>query len=100
MPEEYIIREAVRRITHEIYECRYEPDKIHIYCDQLRCLHTADVAPVVHARWVVDEDGDVVCSNCGIDASCDCDGVLYTALFCGNCGARMDAKEDSPHDKA
>ena len=80
MPE-YISREAVSRIAHEIYECRYEPDKLHIYCDQLRRIPTADVAPVVR------------CNDCFKKRIC---AWFYDgATFCSY-GVRDDAKEGKP----
>ena len=54
---------------------------------------TADVAPVVHGRWIPKEENvwnlempvvvDWLCSECNISGH-------YTLNFCPNCGARMD----------
>ena len=46
----------------------------------------ADVAPVVHARWIPDSPFTGKCSRCHSD------GNLKQG-FCGNCGASMDIKE-------
>ena len=61
-------------------------------------LPVADVAPVVHGRWVlgVVEPGYFtpggnrpwVCSECGYLASWRLDSPTYS--YCPNCGARMD----------
>ena len=55
---------------------------------------TADVAPVVHARWVPKENIDAVrCSNCsrmflgGAHA-------MEAFIYCPACGAKMDNKMD------
>ena len=48
----------------------------------------ADVAPVVHARWV-HEDVDWVCSICGMDALTEGDYRQVRSDYCPNCGARM-----------
>lgn len=64
--------------------------------DRIRTMPTADVAPVVHGAWVVDENSayiDAHCSECGMQ-------VRYNKFqqfdcFCRRCGARMDgAKND------
>lgn len=52
----------------------------------------ADVAPVVHGRWLEADDGDgIVCSVCGTDF---CTLLNETEKFngCPNCGARMDGE--------
>ena len=52
---------------------------------------TADVAPVVHARWVKDEDGEWSCMNCReVVAICDSGRErTYRKPYCPNCGAQM-----------
>ena len=53
--------------------------------------NTEDVAPVVHAKWKIEEpDWIMMCSNCG-----NCEEIFYPAmpsnyLYCPNCGAKMD----------
>lgn len=53
----------------------------------------ADVAPVVHGRWI-DNCCYNTCSACGdfIHARND-DGDLQEFSYCPNCGARMDGAE-------
>lgn len=61
----------------------------------LRNAPSADVAPVVHGRWIyAGKYGEYECSIChGIDADCS---DYYSAHlvteqdYCPNCGARMD----------
>lgn len=58
-----------------------------------RLLHdapAADVAPVVHGRWIdngIPESTLCGCSACGFTCG------AYTFSYCPNCGARMDASE-------
>ena len=54
-------------------------------------LPAADVAPVVHGRWV-----DGKCSNCGVDIPTDdLRDVIFESdcHFCYSCGAKMDRGE-------
>lgn len=54
----------------------------------LDLLPAADVAPVVHARWILrrEPDGSPYCFSCS-----NCDHDTKSGLdFCGRCGARMD----------
>ena len=67
-----------------------------------------DAAPVVHGRWVVDEDphdGDVRCSRCSvcIDALHERHWPTLKVLgytlssfypYCPHCGAKMDGDKD------
>ena len=54
--------------------------------------HAADVAEVVHGRWIWNEEGEIDweqfyrCSNCG-------DKEYWESNFCPNCGAKMDLEE-------
>ena len=53
----------------------------------------ADVAEVVHGRWIWNEEGEIGweqfyrCSNCG-------NKEYWESNFCPNCGARMDGGND------
>lgn len=47
MPNEYIRREVVLNFIWDIQECKYEPDKIFLYCQHLRRIPAADVVEVV-----------------------------------------------------
>lgn len=50
---------------------------------------TADVAPVVHGRWIKDESGVIFCSECGEEHEWE----DYRATYCDTCGAKMDGKK-------
>ena len=59
--------------------------------DMIEDAPAADVAPVVHAEWVVCGDGDNVpwmCSHCG-KTTAHKYKVIY-GKYCPNCGAKMD----------
>lgn len=59
----------------------------------------ADVAPVVHAEWVVCGDGDNVpwmCSHCG-KTTAHKYKVIY-GKYCPHCGAKMDGGADHEAD--
>ena len=57
-------------------------------------MPAADVAPVVHGRWLEDHDY-LKCPECGVMVKWD-----FTFFdigdwnYCPNCGAKMDEKED------
>lgn len=67
-------------------------------------LPVADVAPVVHGRWVV-RDGRLVCNQCGallavvaFPSEPDEFDKLHSnfeEMFCYKCGARMDGGNQS-----
>ena len=58
----------------------------------IRELPAADVAEVVHGRWIWNEEGEIDweqfyrCSNCG-------DKEYWESNFCPNSGAKMDLEE-------
>lgn len=60
-------------------------DGLDIAAGLLRVAPAADVAPVVHGRWVFGGDGCVICSKCNEEESND-----NHRNFCPNCGAKMD----------
>lgn len=61
--------------------------------DIMSDIPTADVAPVVHGRWVYGEDVDIQCSVCGADAFTGGDYRQVKSRYCPNCGAKMDLEE-------
>ena len=90
--EEYIKREtAVGAILGEPTDAHYPG----WYASILKGLPSADVAPVVHGRWIdghcIDYDKYIKCSKC-------CSMVRLDSFFnyigdwnyCPNCGAKMD----------
>ena len=64
--------------------------------NKIKSLKPADVAPVVHGRWMPQKGGGLCCSECGGYALDEPDGnfihVAVPSKFCPNCGAKMDAR--------
>ena len=55
-------------------------------------MPTADVAPVVHAKW--DVNGH--CTNCGGHAPFYCmTSTYYKSPYCFECGAKIDGEDES-----
>ena len=59
--------------------------------DCIRYMDAADVAPVVHGRWLYGDYYDIgdVCSECDWDSQMTHPSYRY----CPNCGTRMDKVE-------
>ena len=88
MSDEYISREAALTALQD-------SDLFNTTERQLRAIRelpAADVAEVVHGRWIWNEEGEIDweqfyrCSNCG-------DKEYWESNFCPNCGAKMDLEE-------
>ena len=78
---EYIERSAaIRALT--LHDCDSADAKIVI-----RDIPAADVAPVVHGRWVIDRKNHCYCSHCGMVRN------IKTQIgwkYCPICNAKMD----------
>lgn len=55
---------------------------------EIKEIPAADVAPVVHGRWVYGEFDFPHCSECGTDVEPN-----MISPYCPNCGAKMDEEE-------
>ncbi|MDT3387709.1 MAG: hypothetical protein LIR46_08125 [Bacteroidota bacterium] len=65
---------------------------------RLQDVSTADVAPVIHAKWVQDyitADGHMTyhCSECGCYLKPKHSEPLNSFRWCSYCGAKMDKEE-------
>lgn len=74
--------------------------------DVLNGIPAADVAPVVHGRWMPvyeseitgwdpavagrDPIGGYICSACKEESIYDCNDEFVLSNYCPNCGAKMD----------
>ena len=94
---EYINREAaIRALLNDAPEqVSYSREDA---ADCIRYMDAADVAPVVHGRWIyIGKYGEYECSVChGIDTDCSdyySSHVVTEQDYCPNCGARMDEVE-------
>lgn len=61
-------------------------DGLDIAAGLLRVAPAADVAPVVHAQWIEDGSGTIICPECKRGYNLH---AKYTH-YCPNCGAKMD----------
>lgn len=87
--DEYIPRKALLDWVHEFYP----EDKV--FASAIINAPAADVAPVVHGRWI-DKGEYAVCTECGGRSGTQYDGVEPIPLmtqFCPNCGAKMDGDD-------
>lgn len=87
---EYINREAaIRALLNDAPEqVSYSREDA---ADCIRYMDAADVAPVVHGRWLYGDYYDIgdVCSECDWDSQITHPSYRY----CPNCGAKMDKEE-------
>ena len=103
--DDFISREATIKRIKEVYcvgcnsyhgvRCRAcgTGDAIDIIED----APTADVAPVVHGRWVPTKAPFMnECKDCSVCGYRTVWGHRYN--YCPNCGAKMDEKEDKHED--
>ena len=88
--DEYIDREAaIRAVLNDSTEqVGYSREDA---ADCIRYMDAADVAPVVHGRWMPfhsEAAGDIqYCSVCGV-------GFDAKMAYCPHCGAKMDIWKD------
>lgn len=82
---EYIEREAVLSKAQTGWVLLgLEDDAVSV--DDIEAIPAADVAPVVHGRWI-DEEGNTV----GM-----VDGVPYSECWCSVCGDFLTGSDESP----
>lgn len=89
---EYIDRAAVEKFIEDGLNNpdktkRFGHDAIEIMAE-VHYMPAADVAPVVHGRWLCGEDY-MFCSKCGMQWNY-CDNDTQDFKYCPNCGAKMD----------
>ena len=96
---EYIERDAlVRQISCNMAEYVGAPDDVQIHDEHcnyainiIEDAPAADVAPVVHGRWIEYQIPHVICcSNCDWAT----DAAEKNFQYCPMCGARMDGDDD------
>lgn len=94
--DEYIKREATIKAIVDSRNRYYNSasnqylvgrcDGLDIAAGLLRVAPAADVAPVVHAQWIEDGSGIIICPECKRGYNLH---AKYTH-YCPNCGAKMD----------
>ena len=92
---EYIEREA---LLEKRWDVPFETEDAHfvqvVDVQDVVDAPAADVAPVVHGRWIYKGEY-AVCTECGGRSGTQYDGVEPIPLmtqFCPNCGAKMDGE--------
>ena len=85
---ECIEREAVVNNLELLarYEDRFRQSVILGIVETIRTMEAADVAPVVHAQWIEDESGIIICPECKRGYNL----IAKYTHYCPNCGAKMD----------
>lgn len=89
---EYIDREALRKILENWRDAHADVDDeqgcglLEDVIWEVDAQPAADVAPVVHARWIDDGRGIIICPECKRRYNLH---AKYTH-YCPNCGAKMD----------
>lgn len=93
---EYIEREALREILDGWRDAHADVDDVHgcglledVICE-VDAQTAADVATVVHAQWIEDGSGIIICPECKRGYNLH---AKYTH-YCPSCGAKMDGNAD------
>jgi hypothetical protein len=47
-----------------------------------------------HGKWIFEEHGYMICSNCGYDCSYNEEGLYIRGSYCYNCGADMRGEDN------
>ena len=72
------------KLKKEIKTLKYVPLHLDQWFSLVNSIPTEDVKPTIYANVLVDEDGNIKCSNCG---NSECWGN-----YCMNCGAKMEKR--------
>lgn len=97
---EYIEREAIMEFPIRKDHCDKERANEHFIfgiesvLEYVENLPAADVAPVVHGRWIHLGGDEWCCSACGFVITTDGSWDKPTKKYCEDCGARMDGDDD------
>ena len=93
--DEYIQRSYIRKMA--MFEMAYTMETETDAAVVLRMIDdapTADVAPVVHGRWIDDGSGIIICPECERGYNLHAKYTHYRP----NCGAKMDGGADYEDD--
>ena len=90
---EYIERDAAKRaVDYAVELTNSEYDAV---CDSIDRVLAADVAPVVHGRWIMSSDRpDTIICDCCREAFDVWKADINRHHYCPYCGARMDGEKD------
>ena len=102
MADEYIRREDALRGV-DLFQCGWAEIEA-VQSDYIERLPAADVAPVVHGKWIGEgdgyADGELVfdvwhCSECDYCIDDGTDDPETLPKYCPGCGALMDGGNDN-----
>lgn len=100
--DEYIKREAaLRAVQGQRSPCRSPAQNRMLDCLKAAVIRipAADVAPVVHGRWMKRRNGGTLCSRCGSYTQYKGQVLdMSEAIACPWCGAKMDGGTDHEAD--
>ena len=97
---EYIERDALRKVLENWRDAHADVDNeegcglLEDVIWEVDAQTAADVAPVVHARWIDDGSGIIICPECKRGYNLH---AKYTH-YCPNCGAKMDGGDGDVTD--
>lgn len=95
---EYIDREAIMKFPIRKDHCDKEHANEHFIngiesvLEYVENLPSADVAPMVHGRWVHLGGDEWCCSACGFVISTEGSWEKPTKKYCEDCGAKMEGE--------
>ena len=102
---EYIKRDMLCRVLERYQKApknRYQrgvEDGMELALSAVKAIHTADVAPVVHGRWMKRRNGGTLCNRCGHYTQYKGQVLdMSEAIACPWCGAKMDGGADHEAD--
>lgn len=80
---DYIAREDAYKAFERVLDCDFPYISEETPRERIEAIPPADVQPVTHGQYIIDDMGDARCSVCG-ETELD-----VTKNFCPNCGADM-----------
>ena len=81
---EYIKREQVLKLLESAQAWGWSMDTLH---GEIQALPAEDVAPIVHAKWILEAKNRCCCSKCLFERNIE---TQYGWDYCPNCGTRCD----------
>jgi hypothetical protein len=106
--DEYIERSAAIEAAKHAWAKGLEPSQY------IEALPAADVAPVVHGRWIPVRESEMtgwdptvagcdpiagyICSVCKEEAVYDCNDNFVLSDYCPICGAKMDGWKENENE--